>query len=78
MSLFDSDGDGEGLTFGPMGSKVWDMYAKIRELVDEEMMNFNEDELLMINLLYGENFIYPVHNHVTELITGTPSRETLH
>ena len=77
MSFFDSDDSGE-LTFGPMGAKVWDLYAKIRELVDKEMMEFTEDELHMINLLYGENFIYPVHNHVTELITGTPNTETLH
>ena len=77
MSLFDSDESGE-ITFGPMGRKVWDLYAKIRELVDKEMLEFTPDELHMINLLYGENFIYPVHNHVTELITGTPSSETLH
>ena len=74
MSLFDSD----EVTFGPMGSKVWDLYAKIRELVDNEMMNFTEEELHMINLLYGDNFIYPVHNHVTSLLTGAPMQETLH
>ena len=76
MSLFDSD-NGE-LTFGPMGSKVWDLYAKIRTLVDREMMNFTEEELHMINLLYGENFIYPVYNHVTELLTGASPEETIH
>ena len=74
MSLLDSD----EITFGPMGSKVWDLYARIRDVVDEEMMNFTEDELHMINLLYGDNFVYPVHNHVRTLLTGTPSSETLH
>ena len=76
MSLFDSNGD--EITFGPMGKKVWDLYAKIRDLVDLEMMNFSEDELHMINLLYGDNFIYPVHNHVKQLLTGADERETLH
>jgi hypothetical protein len=75
MSLFDSD---DGVTFGPFGSKVWDLYARIREVVDQELMNFSEEELHMINLLYGENFSYPVHNHVTQLLTGVPSEETLH
>ena len=74
MSLMDSD----GVTFGPMGSKVWDLYAKIRDLVELEMMNFSEEELHMINLLYGDNFIYPVHNHVTQLLTGADATETLH
>ena len=70
--------DSDGVTFGPMGSKVWDLYAKIRDVVDVEMMNFTPEELHMINILYGENFIYPVHNHVTSLLTGTPMEETLH
>ena len=74
MSLFDSD----EVSFGPMGSKVWDLYARIRDVVEEEMMNFTEEELHMINLLYGENFIYPVHNHVSTLLTGAPTGETLH
>ena len=74
MSLFDSD----RTTFGPFGTKVWDMYARIREVVDEEMMNFTEEELHMINLLYGENFNYPVYNHVTALLTGVPMTETIH
>jgi hypothetical protein len=74
MSMFDSD----QVTFSPMGSKVWELYAKIRTLVDEEMMNFTEEELHLINLLYGDNFVYPVHNHVEALLTGTPLGETVH
>ena len=71
------DSDGE-MTFGPMGQKVWDLYAKIRDLVDIEMMEFSEDELRMVSVLYGENFVYPVYNHVNQLLTGTPDEETLH
>ena len=72
-----SDSDGE-ITFGPLGHKVWDLYAKIRELVDVEMMEFTEDELRIITVLYGENFVYPVYNHVNQLLTGTPAEETIH
>ena len=74
MSLLDSD----QVTFGPMGSKVWDLYGRIRDVVEEEMVNFTEDELHMINLIYGENFIYPVYNHVNSLLTGVPMTETIH
>jgi hypothetical protein len=70
--------DSDGATFGPMGSKVWDLYAKIRDLVEIEMMNFTEEELRVIAVLYGENFIYPVYNHVDQLLTGTPNQETIH
>ena len=46
--ISDSDGD---ITFGPLGHKVWDLYAKIREVVDVEMMQFSEDELRIITVL---------------------------
>ena len=72
-----TDSDGE-MTFGPMGQKVWDLYAKIREVVDVEMMEFTEDELRIVSVLYGENLVYPVYNHVDQLLTGTPAEETLH
>jgi len=72
------DSDGQEITFGPMGQKVWDMYAKIRELVDREMMEFTIDELYTLRLLYGENFNYPVHNHIDKLLEGSPAEETIH
>lgn len=71
----DSD---DGITFGPMGMKVWHLYDKIRELVDREMMEFTMDELYTIRLLYGENFYYPVHKHIDALLSGSPEEETLH
>ena len=73
--IHDSDGE---FTMGPLGHKVWDLYAKIRDLVDIEMMEFTEDELRIIPVLYGENFVYPVYNHVDQLLTGTPVEETIH
>ena len=72
--MFDSD----EVTFGPMGTKVWDLYARIRDVVDMELMEFTEEELRVVAVLYGENFIYPVYNHVNQLLTGTPEEETLH
>ena len=70
--------DSDEMAFGPMGTKVWDLYAKIRDLVEVEIMNFSEDELRIVAGLYGENLIYPVYNHVNQLLTGTPDEETIH
>ena len=71
----DSD---EMTTFGPMGEKVWNMYSRVSDLVDIELMNFTEEELKMVNLLYAENLVYPIHDHVSQLMTGTPEDEVLH
>ena len=70
--------DSDEMAFGPMGTKVWDLYARIRDVVEVEIMNFSEEELRVVSVLYGENLIYPVYNHVNELLTGTPQEETLH
>jgi len=70
--------DSDEMAFGPMGTKVWDLYAKIRDMVEVEIMNFSEDELRVVSVLYGENLVYPVYNHVNQLLTGTPEEETLH
>ena len=73
--MIDSD---EMTTFGPMGEKVWNMYSRVQEVVDIELMNFTEDELKMVSVLYGENLIYPIHTHVIQLMTGAPEEEVLH
>jgi hypothetical protein len=74
--MFDSDG--EQITFGPMGRKVWDMYAKIKDLVDREMMEFTIEELQTLKVIYGDNFFYPVYNHIDTLLDGAPTEETVH
>ena len=73
--MIDSD---EMTTFGPMGEKVWNMYSKVSDVVDTELMNFTEDELKMVSILYADNLIYPICDHVAQLMTGTPEGEVLH
>ena len=62
----------------PMGSKIFDLYDKIHELVDVELMKFDPVELKMIQLIYGDNFFYPINSHVDQLMSGVPEEETLH
>jgi hypothetical protein len=54
------------------------MYSRVQEVVDLELMNFTEDEIKMVSVLYGDNLIYPIYDHVTQLMTGTPEEEILH
>ena len=62
----------------PVGSKIFDLYEKIHELVDLELMKFDPAELKMIQLVYGENFFYPINTHVDQLMTGAPDDEVVH
>ena len=63
---------------GPIGTKVFELYGKIHELVDVELMKFDIDELRMLQLVYGDNFHYPINDHITQMISGTPEDEVLH
>ena len=62
----------------PVGSKIFELYEKIHELVDLELMKFDPAELKMIQLVYGENFFYPINTHVDQLMTGAPDDEMIH
>ena len=62
----------------PVGSKIFELYEKIHKLVDVELMKFDPAELRMIQLVYGENFFYPINIHVDELMTGAPEDEVIH
>ena len=62
----------------PVGLKIFDLYEKIHELVDLELMKFDTAELKMIQLVYGDNFFYPINTHVDQLMTGVPENEVVH
>ena len=62
----------------PIGSKIFDLYEKIHKLVDLELMKFDPAELKMIQLVYGDNFFYPINTHVDQLMTGAPEDEVIH
>jgi len=62
----------------PIGTKVFELYGRLHEVVDVELMKFNEEELQMLRLIYGENFQYPIHEHIDQMMSGTPEGEVLH
>ena len=76
--MMDSDQAFDVADTSPVGEKIFDMYEKIHELVEIELMKFDISELKMIQMIYGENFFYPISNHVDKLMTGVPEDEVVH
>ncbi len=62
----------------PIGAKVFQLYDRLHEVVDLELMKFDQEELRMLQLIYGENFQYPIHDHITQMMSGAPEDEVLH
>ena len=62
----------------PIGAKVFALYDRLHEVVDMELMKFDRDELRTLQLVYGENFHYPIHDHIVEMMSGAPESEVLH
>ena len=62
----------------PVGEKIFELYEKIHELVDLELMKFDVPELRMIQLIYGDQFFYPINTHVDKLMSGAPEDEMVH
>ena len=73
--MIDRDSD---QSVGIMSEVLWDMYAKIHEKVDEELMRLNEEELRIMKIIYQDQLVYPIHEHIDQLLEGPPGNETLH
>ena len=63
---------------GLMSEVLWDMYSKIHERVDEELMRLSEDELRIMKIIYQDKLNYPIHEHIDQLLEGAAAGETLH
>ena len=61
-----------------IGTKVFALYDRLHQVVDLELMKFDQDELRTLQIVYGENFHYPIHDHITEMMTGAPEDEVIH
>ena len=70
--------DSDEQTVGLMSEVLWDIYSKIHERVDEELMRLSEDELRIMKIIYQDKLVYPIHEHIDQLLEGAASGETLH
>jgi len=63
----------------PMGNKLVALYTELNSAVEEVLLRFDWDDLLILNLVYGEQLHYPVNDHITRLLNTEPSeKETVH
>ena len=76
--MMDSDQAFDVADTSPVGEKIFELYEKIHQLVDTELMKFDVSELKMIQIIYGENFFYPINSHVDKLMIGAPEDEVIH
>ena len=72
--MLDSDEESVGI----MSEVLWDMYSKIHERVDEELMRLSQDELRIMKIIYQDRLVYPIHEHIDQLLEGASAGETLH
>ena len=73
----DSDEE-SGIKTSHMSDVLWDMYSKIHEQVDAELMKLNEEELRIMKIVYADNLNYPIHDHIDQLLEGAIHGDTVH
>jgi hypothetical protein len=61
-----------------MTKKLIDLYQKIRETAELELMTFDIEELEILKLFYGEDLTYPLHGDVTTLLSGPSGSDRVH
>jgi hypothetical protein len=64
--------------FMMMTKKLIDLFQKIRETAELELMTFDTEELEILKIFYGEELIYPLHGDVTSLLSGPTGSDRVH
>ena len=64
--------------FVMMTKKLIDLFQKIRETAELELMTFDTEELEILKIFYGEELIYPLHGDVTSLLSGPSGSDRVH
>ena len=64
--------------FMMMNKKLIDLFQKIRETAEIELMTFDTEELEILKIFYGEELIYPLHGDVTTLLSGPSGSDRVH
>lgn len=62
----------------PMTKVLYDLYATLHEQVDAELMKLSEEELRIMQIIYRKELVYPIHEHIDQLLSGATNGDTLH
>lgn len=61
-----------------MSEVLHQIYSKVHDQVDAELMRLSEEELRIMKIIYSDQLTYPIHEHISHLLEGVGSGETLH
>ena len=61
-----------------MAEVLHQIYSKVHDQVDAELMRLSEEELRIMKIIYSDQLTYPIHEHISHLLEGVGSGETLH
>ena len=64
--------------FMMMTKKLIDLYKKLREVAELELMTFDTEELEILKLFYGEELTYPLYGDVRSLLSGPTGSDRVH
>ena len=73
--MFDSDRADE---LGGISRVLFDVYSSIHKEVDKELMRLDEEDLRILQIIYADQLIYPIHEHIDNLLKGPPPGESIH
>ena len=61
-----------------MAEVLHQIYSKVHDQVDAELMRLSEEELRIMKIIYSDQLTYPIHEHISYLLEGVSAGETLH
>ena len=61
-----------------MAEVLHQIYSKVHDQVDAELMRLSEEELRIMKIIYSDKLTYPIHEHISHLLEGVSAGETLH
>ena len=73
--MFDSDRKNE---CGDISTVLFDIYETLHKKVDEQLMRLDEEDLRIMQIIYGDQLVYPIHDHIEGLLKGAPPGESIH
>ena len=62
----------------PMSQVLFDLYSKLHEISDRELMKLTEEELRIMQIVYRKELVYPIHEHIDQLLSGATNGDTVH
>ena len=72
------ESDNEVRTYIDTAKKLFEMYDKIRQLCEKELMQFTVEELEMMRKFYGNELTYPIYQDIIDTLSGPQVEDRVH